>query len=70
MAKTFKVETFENLSDAELNAVRAAIVGWSATRALDADERKALEVIRKVQSARRAGKAAKEGEALLSKLFK
>lgn len=70
MAKTVTQETFEGLSDAELNAVRSALVSFSASRALTAEERKAMEVIRKVQAARRLAKAAKDGVDLLAKLVK
>lgn len=70
MAKTVTVEMFDGLSDAELNSVRAALVTFSGQRALTAEERKAMEVIRKVQSARRLAKSAKDGIDLLAKLVK
>ena len=68
MAKTFTPEMFEGLTDAELNSVRAALVKFSGQRSLTADERKALDYIRKEQSRRRADKAALGGVDLLSKL--
>lgn len=68
MAKTFTPEMFEGLTDAELNSVRAALVKFSGQRSLAADERKALDYIRKEQSRRRTDKAAQEGVDLLSKL--
>lgn len=70
MAKTITVEQFEGLTDAELNAVRAALTTFSGQRALTADERKVMEVVRKVQSARRLAKSAKDGVDLLAKLVK
>ena len=68
MAKTFTPEMFEGLTDAELNSVRAALVKFSGQRSLAADERKALDYIRKEQSRRRTDKAAHEGVDLLWKL--
>lgn len=70
MSKTVKPEMFDGLTDAELTSVRSALVTFSATRALDAEERKALEIIRKVQAKRRLEKNAKAGESLLAKFLK